>query len=207
MAEPFTGRRLVLVRHGQTAWNLERRAQGHTDVSLDDTGRAQAEEMAHVIAAYDPVLLASSDLARARETAAFLEKQTGLTCTEDARLREYDLGERTGLTRDEFAAARGGDSVWDVHAHVDVAGAETAGAVEARIVPACREVVELLKAGETGVVVLHGAAGRIAISGLLGWPLEASDGLATLANCGWAVLEERPGARLRLSSYNRTATT
>ena len=68
------GRRLVLVRHGQTAWNAEGRAQGHADVSLDDVGRTQAETMAPVVAAYDPVALVSSDLARARETAAFLEK-------------------------------------------------------------------------------------------------------------------------------------
>ena len=203
------GRRLVLVRHGQTAWNAEGRAQGHTDVSLDDTGRAQAEEMSPVVAAYDPVLLVSSDLARARETAAFLEKATGLTASEDPRLREYDLGERTGLTRAQFAEQladrNGGEAAWDVHSHAEVAGAETADEVAARIVPAMGEVLDLLEVGQTAVVVLHGAALRIAIAGLLGWPLEASDGLAALHNCAWAVLEDSPHGRLRLVSYNLTA--
>ena len=104
-AEPSapSGRRLVLVRHGQTAWNAAGRAQGHTDISLDDTGRRQSEEMATVVADLHPALLVSSDLARARETAAFLEKATGLTAEEDQRLREYDVGIRTGLTHEEFA--------------------------------------------------------------------------------------------------------
>ena len=107
-------------------------AQGHADVSLDEVGRNQAEAMAPVIASYDPVALVSSDLARARETAAFLEKETGLTATEDARLREYDVGERTGMTREEFAEHLGGEASWDVHAHVGVEGAETAEGVADR---------------------------------------------------------------------------
>jgi len=205
-AEPT--RRLVLVRHGRTAWNAEGRAQGHADVSLDDTGRAQAEAMAPVVASYDPVLLVSSDLARARETAAFLEKATGLSAEEDARLREYDLGSRTGLTRAEFArefaGQEGGEAAWDVHAHALVPGAETAEQVYDRIVPATREVLERLTPGETAVLVLHGAALRIAVAGLLGWAIEASDGLAAMDNCAWAVLEDSRPGRLRLAAYNLT---
>jgi probable phosphoglycerate mutase len=195
----------VLVRHGRTAWNAEGRAQGHADVSLDDTGRAQAEAMAPVVAAYDPVLLVSSDLARARETAALLEKATGLTCEEDARLREYDVGERTGLDRGEFADRYGGEASWDVHAHADVPGAETAEEVARRIVPAAAETLDRLDDGQTAVLVVHGAASKVAVSGLLGWPIEAADGLAAMGNCCWTVLEDRPGARLRLSGYNLTA--
>ena len=202
---PLSGRRLVLVRHGRTAWNAEGRAQGHADVSLDDTGRDQAEAMAPAVASYDPVMLVSSDLARARETAAFLEKETGLTATEDARLREFDLGERTGLTREEFAERSDGEAAWDVHAHADVSGAETGEQVAVRIVPACLEVLELLRPGETAVLVLHGAALRVAVTGLLGWPLGTADGLAAVGNCAWAVLEDSRVGRLRLSGYNLTA--
>jgi probable phosphoglycerate mutase len=203
--EPSSGRRLVLVRHGRTAWNAEGRAQGHADVSLDDTGREQAEVMAPVVAAYDPVLLVSSDLARARETAAFLEKATGLTASEDARLREYELGERTGLTREQFADQFEGEAAWDVHGHAEVPGAETGEQVAQRIVPATLEVLELLRPGETAVLVLHGAALRVAITGLLGWPLGTADGLAAPDNCAWAVLEDGFHGRLRLSGYNLSA--
>ena len=206
-AAPAPGRRLILARHGQTAWNAEGRAQGHADISLDDGGRRQAEAMASALADLDPTLLFSSDLARARETAAFLEKATGLTAVEDPRLREYDVGERTGLTREEFAERLGADAAlaWDAHAHVDAPGAETVEAVAERIVPASLEVLNQLGPGETGVVVMHGAALRIALAGLLGWPLSAADSLEAMANCGWAVVVEHGVGRLRLSSYNMTA--
>jgi glucosyl-3-phosphoglycerate phosphatase len=208
-ADPIPGRRIVLVRHGQTAWNAVGRAQGHTDISLDDEGRRQAEEMAAVVAEMRPAVLASSDLARARETAAFLEKATGLTAAEDPRLREYDVGTRTGLTREEFAEQLGDDTAraFDAHAHVQAPGAETIDEVAARIVPATREVLDRLEPGETGVLVMHGAALRIALAGVLGWPLEIADTLEAMTNCGWAVVVEHGAGRLRLSSYNMTAGT
>ncbi len=205
---PGRGRRVVLVRHGQTAWNAEGRAQGHADVGLDGTGRRQAEVMARVLAAgYEPAQLLSSDLARARETTAFLEKATGLTARADPRLREYDVGERTGMTRAEFADHLGAETpgALDLHAHVPVPGAETSEQVSARIVPAMEEALRRLGAGETVVVVTHGAALRVAVAGLLGWPVAAADGLEAMRNCGWASLVEVGGARLRLSAYNLTA--
>ena len=200
------GRSVVLVRHGQTAWNAEGRAQGHADVGLDDLGRAQAEAMAAVLADLDPTLLVTSDLARARETAAFLEKATGLTAIEDARLREYDLGERTGLTLAEFGERMGSDVAgwWDVHAHVEVPGAETSDDVAQRFVPALGEVLERLGDGETALVVTHGAALRVGLVGLLGWPIETAGTIDAMHNCGWASLVETGAGRLRLSSYNQT---
>ncbi len=200
------GRTVVLVRHGQTAWNAEGRAQGHADVGLDDTGRAQAEALAPVIAGLDPTLLVTSDLARARETAALLEKETGLTAIEDSRWREYDLGERTGLTLAEFGERLGTkfDGWWDVHAHVEVPGAETSDDVAERIVPAFEELLGRLDEGETAVVVTHGASLRIALVGILGWPLSTAGGFEAMHNCAWAVLAETGAGRLRLASYNQT---
>jgi broad specificity phosphatase PhoE len=200
-------RRLVLVRHGQTAWNAAGRAQGHTDISLDDTGRRQSEEMATVVADLHPALLVSSDLARARETAAFLEKATGLTAEEDPRLREYDVGIRAGLTHEEFVERLGEDAALarDTHSHVEAPGAETMAQVAERIVPATQEALERLAPGETGVLVMHGAALRIALAGVLGWPLESADTLEAMANCGWAVVAEHGPGRVRLSSYNISA--
>ena len=201
------GRTVILVRHGQTAWNAEGRAQGHTDVGLDDTGRSQAEALAPLIAGLDPTLLVTSDLARARETAALLEKETGLTAIEDPRWREYDLGERTGLTLAEFGERLGTqfDGWWDVHAHVEVPGAETSEDVASRIIPAFEELLERLDDGETAVVVTHGASLRIALVGILGWPLSTAGGFEAMRNCGWAVLAETGAGRLRLASYNQTA--
>jgi len=195
----------VLVRHGQTAWNAEGRAQGHTDIGLDDTGRDQAEAMAPVVAALNPSVLVTSDLARARETAAFLEKETGLTAIEDARWREYDLGARTGLTLAEFGEQMGVeyDGWWDIHAHVEVPGAETPEDLEGRVHPAFEEVLARLGEGETAVVVTHGASLRVALSSILGWPVDAAGGMEAMHNCAWATVAETGVGRLRLSAYNQ----
>jgi glucosyl-3-phosphoglycerate phosphatase len=200
--------RLVLVRHGQTAWNLEGRAQGHTDVSLDDIGRAQARAMVPYVAATAPTALWSSDLLRARETADQLAEATGLTMRLDPRLREFDAGARAGLTLEEFA-----DRFPEAHAswrqgHVtgNVPGAETVADVVARMVPALRDAWDSTAPGETTVVVAHGACVRVSLLALLGWPESLLTGLRGLDNCGWAVLEADPfGEGIRLASYNETA--
>jgi len=197
--------RLLVVRHGRTAWNAEDRAQGHADIGLDDVGRTQGESMASWLAQLRPVRLFSSDLARARETAAFLEKETGLTAVEDDRLRELDLGERTGMTRAEFTESMGDGAPepWDVHAHVVVPGAETLEQVLDRIVPSVTEALDGLAPGETGVVVTHGAALRVALTGLLGWPLAAHATLDAMDNCAWATVVRRAGGPARLAGYNQ----
>lgn len=200
-------RRLVLVRHGQTAWNLEGRAQGHTDVGLDDTGRAQAATMAEALASMGPTALWSSDLARARETAAAIERLTGLTARTDARLREFDVGQRAGLTVAEFAERFPQEHAAWASGHITghVPGAETPADVAARVLPAVEEIWAATGAGETTVVVSHGACLKIAVACLLGLA-EADHGrLRGMDNCGWSVLEEEPyGRGLRLASYNET---
>jgi glucosyl-3-phosphoglycerate phosphatase len=201
-------RRLVLLRHGRTAWNLIDRAQGHTDVELDDCGREQGRDAAACLASLAPVRLWTSDLARARETAAFLEEAGGLVAEPDPRLREFDLGVRAGLTRAEFAerfpeeyaawlAGRPGPLV---------PGEETSEAVRERVAPALSGYLHLLAPGETGIVVLHGACLKVGMFALLDWPWASSRSLRTLDNGGWAVLVQGPDDPLpRLAAYNLTA--
>jgi probable phosphoglycerate mutase len=200
--------RLVLVRHGQTAWNVEGRAQGHTDVGLDDTGRAQARALAPYVAAMQPTSLWSSDLARALQTADQLAAATGLEVRQDARLREFDVGERAGLTTPEFAERYPeSHASWrDGHITGHVPGAETTADVIARRVPALREIWESTPAGETSIVVAHGACSKVALLAFLEWPESLMRSLRGLDNCGWAVLEEESQGRgIRLASYNETA--
>ena len=200
-------RRLLLLRHGQTAWNAARRVQGQLDAELDDTGHRQASSVAVVVAALAPVALWSSDSVRARETAAYVAKETGLDPSYDPRLREYFLADRQGLTHDEyaalapeeFAAFRGGD--FDV-----VPGGETAAVVADRITAALHELLGSIAPGELAVAVSHGAAIRDAVPALLGWPVTERAVLHGLANCGWVELDQaRPGTPLRLRAYNRVA--
>jgi glucosyl-3-phosphoglycerate phosphatase len=199
--------RLVLVRHGQTAWNLEGRAQGHTDVGLDDAGRAQAVALAPYIAAMAPSALWSSDLTRAVQTAEQVAAATGLEMRLDARLREFDAGDRAGLTLAEFAEQfpDAYDSWRDGHITGYVPGAETTAEVVARMVPALQEVWSATAAGETTVVVAHGACLKVSLLAFLGWPETLLGTLRGLDNCGWAVVEDDPDGRgVRLASYNET---
>jgi len=199
--------RLVLVRHGQTAWNLEGRAQGHTDVGLDDAGRAQAVALAPYIAEMAPTALWSSDLTRAVQTAEQVAAVTGLEMRLDARLREFDAGDRAGLTLAEFAERfpDAYESWRDGHITGHVPGAETIAEVVARMVPALREIWSTTAAGETTVIVAHGACLKVSLLAFLGWPETLLGTLRGLDNCGWAVLEnDSAGRGVRLASYNET---
>ncbi|MGW6576042.1 histidine phosphatase family protein, partial [Streptomyces sp. NPDC054945] len=97
-----SGRKIVLWRHGQTSWNLERRFQGSTDIELTETGVAQARRSARLLASLKPDAIVASDLRRASATAAELAALTGLTVLHDAALRETYAGEWQGLTHDEI---------------------------------------------------------------------------------------------------------
>src|SRR5262245_57678162 len=94
--------RLVIWRHGRTAWNESGRFQGQADVDLDTAGAAQAVDAAPRVAAYRADLIVSSDLLRAARTAQALAAVTGLPVEHDARLRERNFGPWQGLTQAEI---------------------------------------------------------------------------------------------------------
>ncbi len=84
--------KIVLVRHGETFWNLEARIQGHLDSPLTKTGKAQAEALAKHFKSKNFAALYSSDLGRAYETARCISKQNGLSISVKTCLRERNLG-------------------------------------------------------------------------------------------------------------------
>ncbi len=94
--------RVLLLRHAESAWNADGRWQGHADPPLSPLGERQAS-----VAVLPPGVRAvwTSDLARARATALVLAGPAGLSVRSDARLRERDAGEWTGLTRPEIEDA------------------------------------------------------------------------------------------------------
>ena len=215
MPDPFESRAphgpprtLVLVRHGETDWNAEGRAQGHADVPLNAVGRAQAETVAPVLAAFGPARLWSSDLARALQTAEYVAAASGLTVEPDARLREYDVGKRSGLTLEEFAVSYPEEyAAWVAQdASHRVAGEESTEEVRDRILPALLDCLAGLGPGETGIVVLHGACLKVGVMALLDWPWELAQSLQGPENCGYCVLSEHAvRGGLRLTSYNEKA--
>lgn len=209
MPEAAEPRRLLLLRHGQTAWNLAQRVQGHTDVPLDDTGLLQAEKVAPVIAAMGPAFVRSSDLARARVTAEKVAEAAGLDVEVDPRLREFDLGERTGVTLADYAATAADEFMAFRSGRYDVVpGGESSEQLVARFVPALDEAMAALEPGGLGVVVAHGAALKVSLTAWLGWAPEVALALHALGNCHWVLVDDSgapdtPSQGRRLVAYNR----
>lgn len=95
-----------MARHGQTDANLEPiRVQGRLDIPLNEVGRRQAEELAERVAGLGLRALYSSDLSRARDTAAAVARRTGVEVTEDARLAEGWRGRWEGRYFEDIAVA------------------------------------------------------------------------------------------------------
>ncbi|MBS1714012.1 MAG: histidine phosphatase family protein [Armatimonadetes bacterium] len=89
--------RVLLVRHGQTVWNASNRAQGHTDIELNETGRVQAARLARRLTDMKVDVVLSSDLVRCRQTLApFRALRPGLTVEERSDLRERTFGRMEG---------------------------------------------------------------------------------------------------------------
>ena len=92
---------ILLARHGESDWNRDQRWQGHADRPLTDLGREQARALADRLAATELDAVYSSDLERARETAAIVAEPHQLPVKELPDLREVDVGSWSGLTRAE----------------------------------------------------------------------------------------------------------
>jgi broad specificity phosphatase PhoE len=122
---------LMLVRHGETEWNVQRRFQGQTDVPLSDFGKWQAELIAGRLKSQKIDALYTSDLKRARETAAAIAEFSRLEIVSEPRLRELKFGILEGMTFDEaqvqhpemiaawlddfHSTPEGGESIEDFH--------------------------------------------------------------------------------------------
>lgn len=153
--------RLLLVRHGETAWNAEHRIQGHLDVPLSAAGIWQANRLAARLAAeaaHDPIdAIVASDLSRAWLTAQPLAQRLGLAAIAEARLRERNFGMFEGHSLDEiaaqwpqeFAAWRGRDPAWSLPE--GESGAEFIDRVLAALLD-----VAVVHAGRHVAVFVHG---------------------------------------------------
>jgi probable phosphoglycerate mutase len=194
---------LLLIRHGATDWNEAHRWQGQDDQPLNARGHAQAQGAATVLAAERIAAIYTSDLARARATAAYLTALIDAPLHERADLREIDTGSWTGLDRagasavDPIGLARyeaGGDG-WS--------GGETYRQLQARAVAAATAIVAAAAPHDTVAVFTHGGVIRALVAHTLGGGhLEARLNVAPTAN----VALTRIGAnRLpwRLERYNQ----
>jgi probable phosphoglycerate mutase len=148
---------LLLIRHGETAWNAEHRIQGHLDIPLSPHGIRQAAQLADRLARETIDAIYSSELARAWLTAAPLAERRGIEVLADTRLRERSFGVFEGLTLDEIATHhpagfrnwRARDPAWAIE------GGESGQQLIDRVLQALADIVAR-HAGETVALVTHG---------------------------------------------------
>jgi glucosyl-3-phosphoglycerate phosphatase len=181
----------VLLRHGQTRWNLEKRFQGHTDIELDEIGHQQAAAAASALQVLAPARVVSSDLVRAMATGQPLAAALGLDLITDARLRETHGGQWEGKRDADLAEAD--VDLWEAWRHgADIPAGrdgESRSQVGQRVAAAIVEHANDLGGEDTLVIVTHGGSANAAIGTLLGWPVEQWATLGGLINGHWAVLK------------------
>ncbi|MEU2350046.1 histidine phosphatase family protein [Modestobacter sp. NPDC049651] len=201
-------RRLLVWRHGRTEWNAAGRFQGQLDPPLDDEGRAQAARTAPLLAAAlrgKRVVLVSSDLQRAVDTAGALAPLLEVPVLLDPRLREHGLGSWEGLTRDEVADRHPEQYAdWVAGGAVRGRGGEEPAVVADRALAAVAALPEV----DVAVLVTHGGlAGRL-VEALLGLGHEHRRVFGPLGNCHWSELDfQTVGWRLMRHNLSAPASS
>ena len=181
---------LHLVRHGQTAWNAERRIQGQLDSELDELGREQARALRPVLGGLDLGAVYCSTSGRARETLALaVETLPGHVDYRD-ELREIRLGVWQGRlwSEVEYESPAMVEALRDVSDEFDVEGAESYAELQRRGVAAIERIVDE-RAAETVLVVSHGALLKSVLAHYTGHALSELRSLPSLPNCAHSVLE------------------
>ncbi|MEP7123304.1 MAG: histidine phosphatase family protein [Byssovorax sp.] len=196
--------RLLLIRHGETDDNHRRIFQGQAGRGLNARGRDQSIRLA---ARFEQLGLRAqalycSDLDRARETAELLSGALGVAPIAEPRLREVHVGEWQGLGYDDIAARYPDE--WDAWRRgVDFkrgGGGETYAEVGDRVAAAV-DSIAAAHAGETAVIVSHGAAIKVFVGKVLGLDTSALRRYRVAANTG-VTLVEREGGVDTLAIWN-----
>lgn len=166
---PARPRRLLLARHGVTAWNARHVWQGQRDVPLTDLGRAQARALAERVAGEGVDAIWTSDLSRARETAEIVAARCGAEVRVTPLLREIDVGAWEGLAPADIAE-REPETVAALHRGEDLprgGSGETVAGFQERVVRGLDEACAAAE-GRTLLVVAHGGVNKAVIAHLLG---------------------------------------
>ncbi|HYB81927.1 MAG TPA: glucosyl-3-phosphoglycerate phosphatase [Mycobacterium sp.] len=189
-------RRLVMLRHGQTDFNLGSRMQGQLDTELSELGRVQAVAAAEVLGKLQPLLIVSSDLRRAYDTAIKLGERTGLQVRADDRLRETHLGDWQGMTHAQIdAEAPGARLAWRQNATWAPHGGESRLDVAARSLPLVAELIsgdhewgDPNQPDRPVVLVAHGGLIAALSAALLELPIANWPILGGMGNASWVQL-------------------
>ena len=164
--------RLILVRHGETAWNKEGRFQGQSSVGLNEHGGGQARQIAKALITMKPTALYSSPLPRTLMTAQEISREISIDVVEVEGIKEVNLGELEGITgqkmRSQYAEVY---SAWRRDpAEVVFPGGESMRQLQERAWSAI-EKIEKAHPGDVIVAVSHNFAIRSILCRFLGLPL------------------------------------
>jgi len=157
--------RLVLIRHGQSLWNLQNRFTGWVDVPLTATGESEARRAGELLRDSTFDVAYTSALSRAQETLRIIIATSGMSVPviRDAALNERDYGDLAGLDKAATAERYGADQVHVWRRSYDVAppGGESLKDTAARTLPFFeRAILEDVRAGRDVLVVAHGNSNR-----------------------------------------------
>jgi broad specificity phosphatase PhoE len=204
--DPIT-RKVVILRHGRTTWNAERRFQGQENPPLDNVGIEQAKRAAEILNHINFNKIVASDLQRAVITAEVVAEKSKQQVAQNIGFRETNCGSWQGRTWPEiFAEDPETLTLWSTSGDVRPGGTgETRTEVAMRFVAAVSQELVEVPLGGTLLVVTHGGAARAGISELLQLPRDNWGALGVLTNCAWSVLTEQPTdsvQRWRLDEYN-----
>lgn len=196
--------KLILVRHGQTIFNLESRYQGHTDTKLSELGHRQAAILAERLRNEKIDAVYSSDLRRASETAEAIAAFHGLPVSVDERLRECAFGSWEGLTVKEISDKY--PELFENYRRDSItyraSGGECLEHLQMRVVEAINEIVER-HAHDTVLVTTHGGPIRAFVCHALGTDLRTFRKIK-LHNCGITVFSYDSGKPWQLEALNDT---
>ncbi|MDX1662160.1 MAG: histidine phosphatase family protein [Candidatus Promineifilaceae bacterium] len=195
---------IILIRHGQTGWNVAGRWQGHTDVPLNEPGREQAHLLAARLRNWPISAIYSSDSQRAAETAAILGRALGMEPVTDHQWRERHGGLFQGLTRDEIRVQY--PQAWKElqRGTVEPPEGESSATLRRRAETAYNALLER-HSRETVAVVSHGGLLRALIGYVLGLPADVDPPISLHGNTGISIVEVPEDGRARLIRLNDTA--
>lgn len=163
---------LVLVRHGQSVWNLENRFTGWVDVDLSEKGEVEAHQAGEKLSDYTFDAAFSSVLKRANRTLDTILQmggQSDLEVTRDAALNERMYGDLQGMNKDEAREQFGAEQVHIWRRSYDVAppGGESLKTTGDRTIPYFEQrIAPLLKAGKSVIIAAHGNSLRALVKHL-----------------------------------------
>lgn len=153
--------RLCLIRHGETAWNAERRLQGHTDIPLNAKGEMQARQMAQALkdAKISFDVLYTSDLKRAADTANAVVQLFAMKAQVNSALRERHFGALQGLSIHEAPLVR--PDIWQAHISRDLDHELEGGESIQQLALRVQNILDQIQKQHTGKIILIVSHGGI----------------------------------------------